>query len=894
MLRYFAAYNERNHHRYIPYIQLLPYNLHSVTHHLTLKSPLTGCFELDKNRDLIRIQSYCPNMRSVHGYGGVQKVGEQLMDIRTLVKEVGESDQSYVSLDDGARRSESWVKLAQSHIDKLRTDNGIARLELTFKTTSLEDDKVLEEGFKTLINTFHQNTKVYSASLVANLAEISLLAFEGVSNALFSWFQGNYIPNLLCWNVFAEVWQYLTFVGSNFFSGRSSYNSKAFFTPRLGYLFCRPYINPTWDGINAALNKVCYNEAGLSMFKKDWFDKGGVICGSDDEIKGINSMIINKSGLFLHRFQSFLNLLGTKCNSVSVSVLDVIACKQCKRITSKVKSTSEAWINHPCIPSQDLTSQNCELTSQFFKDYLYLLSQALSLSQIEALEAILGCQQNCFLTGVAGCGKSFLLKIIYPSLIVKYSYPTVCMTATTNIAASNVNGITLYAFMGLEVTTLTNCMLSVIGHEMERHLGDHINGLQKNKKKIGIIQRAQLCEILIIDEAGMVDQRLFELLDMFLRVMKSCRQPFGGVRVILVGDVLQLPPIESSDKKRDINGVHFFFESNLLWDTFFIAYLRENHRQNDPDFLKALNQVRIGDSTVISYLNDRIFNNNSASLSTLEIASKKFHEIRKRPNSIKNKLAANLLLENRNNPKYYLSELWLNRLKSARRTGYSDLIVCLEKTEAKVYTDLRSEDLITYTCESSGTRFSYEFPTDLFRNFDSTLRETLEVYVGMPCKITYKTQNPNIVSNTLVEIVEIIFDSIQKNSVQSIKVKTTSLDFRTLFVTLTRVTIREMFNGKEASRTQFPIISSIGLLPWNLQCLTIPQNIFYDNTTSSTSKKSNKGLLYAVMSRAKKSDQLSFLYPFVAEEISNGVNLIALQFDNKFRLKPDVIFNLYG
>ena len=834
-------------------------------------------------------------MRSVHGYGGVQKVGEQLMDIRTLVKEVGKSDQSYVSLDEAARRSKSWVELAKSHIEKLRDDNGMARLELTFKTSSLEDDKVLEEGFKTLINTFHANTKVYSASLVANLADISLLAFEGVSNALFLWFQGTYVPNLMCWNVFAEVWQYLTFVGTNFFSGRSSYNSRAFFTPRLGYLFSRPYINPTWDGINAALYKMCYNEAGLLAFKKAWFDHGAFTSGSSDEIKEINSMIINKTGQSLFRFQSFLNLLETKCNSVSTSVVDAIACRYCKRITSKVIGISEAWTNHPCIPSNNVNAiQNCDLTSQFFRDHLFSLSKALSLSQMEALEAILGCNQNCFLTGVAGSGKSFLLKIIYPSLIVKYSYPTVCMTATTNIAASNVSGITLYAFLGLDLTEITNNMLAQHGYEMERHLYDHVTRLNKNRNKVGIIQRAQLCEILIIDEAGMCDERLFELLDMFLRVIKSCKQPFGGVRVILVGDVLQLPPIPNKDKKKDINGVKFFFQSELLWNTFFIAYLRENHRQDDPDFLKALNQVRIGDETVLSYLNERIFKINCASWSTLDMASKKFAIIRKNKNKIPQKLDAGFLLQGRNTPEYFKDNEWFERLESAPKTGYSDLIVCLEKAEALVYTQLRSKYINTYTCRSSGTKFSYSFPTDLFRKFDCTLVEILEVYVGMPCKITYKTQNPNIVSNTLVEITEIIFDQIIKDLILSIKVKTTSTDFTTLFVTLTRVTIREIYNGQEATRTQFPIISSIGLLPWNLQCLTITQNIFYDNTTSSLSLKSNKGLLYTVMSRAKKPDQLSFLYPFLQNEIRNGINSSALEFDNKFRLKPDVIFNLYG
>jgi hypothetical protein len=95
------------------------------------------------------------------------------------------------------------------------------------------------------------------------------------------------------------------------------------------------------------------------------------------------------------------------------------------------------------------------------------------------------------------------------------------------------------------------------------------------------------------------------------------------------------------------------------------------------------------------------------------------------------------------------------------------------------------------------------------------------------------------------------------------------------------------------SRTQFPLLSSVGLLPWALQGLTISENIFYDNTRSSEHYTAIKGLLYTVMSRVNKKEQFSFLHQLTRIEITNGVNKKALEFDNKYRLITDeVVFDL--
>lgn len=886
--RWFTPSERRNHHRYIPFSQLCPFNLHSVTHHITKKSPLTGNVDIDENTDIRRVQSYSPNLRSPHGFGGIQKLGENLMDIRTFVQNTQRGDQSYISIHEAEEKSTLWADQARKHIDLLATKNGMARLELTFQTRTLENDDVFDNGIKTLMKAFVGSTKVYSSRVVANLAEISLLAFEGVSRSLLLWFQGTYVRVPRCWNVFGEVWQYLTFFATNFFSGRRCYDRRASFTPRLAYLFSRPFINPSWEGINAALCQTCVSEENINLQKSYWYCKSGMSPNKLESLHGLKLQAIESSGDYDTGFKAFLELLETRCDSAPVTPNVAVACSKCKRITAKLNCESLEWRNHPCdAVNSDETVLN--LDSIEFKRYLLELSGSFSDSQKEATEAIISSSRNCFLTGVAGSGKSHVLKFIYPSLILHHGFARVCITATTNIAASNISGITLTRFMGLVVDSNTRSMVAS-AHTGSLHvIQKHIDYLINNRDDV--VQRILLCEVLIIDEVGMCDLNTFKFLESFLRLITKKDEIFGGVRIILVGDVLQLPPIA---KNEEPGSGHFFFQSTYFDENFFIAYLRENHRQGDQDFLEALNKVRIGDPTVIDYLNENILSNNATSHVTLGMAKEKNSSLlndKEYKATLDYRIKKGYVNRERVEIGYYMTDSFTNRLSNAPKCGFSDLIVVLERKEAALYTDIRSRGIEMHMCKSSGTAWDKNIPSEIFKNFNNKLPEELKVYIGMPCRVTYRTDNPNIVSNTMVIIKKITFRD--GNNVDTIDIETTTRDYNPMNTTLKRVTIFDEVKGIEYSRTQFPIISSIGLVPWSLQCLTVSENIFYDNTFSTKTESSNKGFLYAIMSRVKRMEQFSFLFEFSEAEIKYGVNLTALKYDSQYRLRqPQVIFNL--
>ena len=298
---------------------------------------------INNNTSVRRIQSYSPNLRGPHGSNGIQKLAEKLMDIRSLVLPTDSSKQSYVDLQKASKTASQWLNSAKEHVHLLRKYCGMGRLEITFETNNF-DDTILEKGIKTVMETFVHSTKVYNGDLVASLAEISLLAFEGIFNALTLWFQPNNISIAPCWDTFGEVWQFLTYVATSFFSGQRSYQSKASYTPRLGYMFCRPLINPSWDGINTAIDNICHNKDNLSQHLSEWNKTRNV---QATDICSLYTKVCNVDKKFDTKFNSFLRLLDADCNS-KLRIMDAVACIYCMTITSKVESEQLGWTDHPC------------------------------------------------------------------------------------------------------------------------------------------------------------------------------------------------------------------------------------------------------------------------------------------------------------------------------------------------------------------------------------------------------------------------------------------------------------------------------------------------------------------------------------------------------------------
>ncbi len=199
--------------------------------------------------------------------------------------------------------------------------------------------------------------------------------------------------------------------------------------------------------------------------------------------------------------------------------------------------------------------------------------------------------RNIFLTGKAGTGKTTFLK----SLKHKTFKRTV-VVAPTGVAAINAGGVTIHSFFQLPFGPVIT--EKVAGHKIENP-----NFKQKfNKQKINIIKTLDL---LVIDEISMVRADVLDAIDEVLRRYKNRFLPFGGVQLLMIGDLQQLPPVVKNEDMQILSPYYksmYFFNSKALQDANMISVeLKHIYRQEDNEFIKILNEIRNDTLTKKSY-----------------------------------------------------------------------------------------------------------------------------------------------------------------------------------------------------------------------------------------------------------------------------------------------------
>lgn len=194
----------------------------------------------------------------------------------------------------------------------------------------------------------------------------------------------------------------------------------------------------------------------------------------------------------------------------------------------------------------------------------------LNMKQSTALNILKsGC--NVFLTGSAGAGKTYTLNQ-YIQYLRTHKVP-VAVTASTGIAATHMNGMTIHAWSGIGIKdTLDDDELSSMFER--KYLRDQIDKT----------------EVLIIDEISMLHGKQLDMVNEVLKFFKQNNTPFGGVQLIVAGDFFQLPPVS---KNQEANRDKFCFMSQAWQEAkFSICYLSEQHRQQNNQLNQILNEIR--------------------------------------------------------------------------------------------------------------------------------------------------------------------------------------------------------------------------------------------------------------------------------------------------------------
>lgn len=202
---------------------------------------------------------------------------------------------------------------------------------------------------------------------------------------------------------------------------------------------------------------------------------------------------------------------------------------------------------------------------------------------------------NIFLTGKAGTGKTTFLRTLKEK-----SPKRMIVVAPTGIAAVNAGGVTIHSFFQLPLSPY------VPGASLKS--GDAQKRFRFSKQKINIIRSIDL---LVIDEISMVRADLLDAVDDVLRRFRRSTMPFGGVQLLMIGDMQQLPPVVKDSEWQMLSLYYdtmYFFGSRALQQTqYAMIELKQVYRQSDEAFLEILNKVRTGaaDETTLKQLNSR-------------------------------------------------------------------------------------------------------------------------------------------------------------------------------------------------------------------------------------------------------------------------------------------------
>lgn len=206
----------------------------------------------------------------------------------------------------------------------------------------------------------------------------------------------------------------------------------------------------------------------------------------------------------------------------------------------------------------------------------------------EPLKLMEGSDKHLFITGKAGSGKSSLLR--YFKIITKKNFITL---APTGIAAINVAGQTIHSFFALPLGFVQK---------------EQVKKLYRGKKKI-----IQNLDLLLIDEASMVRADILDAIDYSLRINRNkLDTPFGGVRVIMFGDIFQLPPVVEKSMQPLIEQYYdhsYFFSAEVIKEIeLYTIQLNRIYRQSDKGFIDLLGRIRLNkcSSRDIDILNERV------------------------------------------------------------------------------------------------------------------------------------------------------------------------------------------------------------------------------------------------------------------------------------------------
>ncbi len=237
-----------------------------------------------------------------------------------------------------------------------------------------------------------------------------------------------------------------------------------------------------------------------------------------------------------------------------------------------------------------MTDENLKQTKSFVNQKLNFVE-----------DLVLHTDAHIFLTGKAGTGKTTFLK----SLPLK-THKRMVVVAPTGVAAINAGGQTIHSFFQLPFGPQLPEGAQIHSSQNKKEVAAQFQKMRGTKLKI-----IRTLDLLVIDEISMVRADVLDAVDAVLRRARRSSRPFGGVQVLMIGDVHQLAPVAKPEEWEVLAPYYktvYFFGSHVLQKTEYICVELEHiYRQQDRDFITLLNKVRHNqmDAECIRLLNTR-------------------------------------------------------------------------------------------------------------------------------------------------------------------------------------------------------------------------------------------------------------------------------------------------
>jgi len=211
--------------------------------------------------------------------------------------------------------------------------------------------------------------------------------------------------------------------------------------------------------------------------------------------------------------------------------------------------------------------------------------------QNKVMEMVLqGNVKYVLIEGEAGVGKSYTLQRVIHAANITWGRNCAALTAYTGIAAKHIDGITIHSFLGLSINNFETLSVEQI--------------ITKTMRRPSVLKQLEQTKVLLIDEFNMMDAYDVDMMDRLLRsIRKQPNQPFGGMKMVMSADLLQLPPIISATKENLLHPYKspYFFSANywpqVMKDGSARVKLTTPFRTKDVKFFNMLSCVQKGDIT---------------------------------------------------------------------------------------------------------------------------------------------------------------------------------------------------------------------------------------------------------------------------------------------------------